>query len=557
MVRALLSCILLCAVCSPALAQEREALLGMSPQVTHLVITLLGMVVAVRMALQAFGRRPVQVANVPTFPRYMTSPQQYRFGSWIFVLFACSFFLLLVHEHREVVAAAAVMEDWIPKNILQAVNDQSDSYLLVIAAMGGVYLYFLSKEAQWNVLLMMRDVIHGWISIPQLAGQIVAQIRFSLRVPQAAIAEVIGNSEGVHEQDFRKARNTPDRLWAEICYMKWWLTQGHNAGEDATFFTEETFGFEQLLSQFEQASWAVGRWKSGAAADLATAQLSETVKELHNRFARLAACYLIYRNGSRKELCAAAAAFGIEVSAVAPENPLRYWIVYVIVLMASVYAGVYASAIFYDALAGKGLHIGQDFDRARDWVMYSIANYGLAIVVILLLRVVGRALGLGFDRTHLITYCWTFAVAFVVGPFGLAVVVHFFGPDTLQSIPLLPLFYQMLKWGLGPALVCVYISYYLDRQTCRDLPDINHSRSTFAWRLLNCFAFAAFTVFVLLPPLLSMNAQEGAVWDSAKLRFVATGTTFFVAFGLALAAQFALRKGTEADNRVLTHQLSA
>ena len=139
----------------------------------------------------------------------------------------------------------------------------------------------------------------------------------------------------------------------------------------------------------------------------------------------------------------------------------------------------------------------------------------------------------------------------------MAVVVHFFGPDTLQSIPLLPLFYQMLKWGLGPALVCVYISYYLDRQTCRDLPDINHSRSTFAWRLLNCFAFAAFTVFVLLPPLLSMNAQEGAVWDSAKLRFVATGTTFFVAFGLALAAQFALRKGTEADNRVLTHQLSA
>src|SRR3981189_2111711 len=173
-----------------------------------------------------------------------------------------------------------------------------------------------------------------------LAGQIVAQMRFSLRVPQAAIAEVIDNSEGVQEQDFRKARNTPDRLWAEICYMKWWLTQGHNAGEDATFFTEETFGFEQLLSQFEQASWAVGRWKSGAAADLATAQLSETVKELHNRFARLAACYLIYRNGSRKELCAAAAAFGIEVSAVAPENPLRYWIVYVIVLMASVYAGV-------------------------------------------------------------------------------------------------------------------------------------------------------------------------------------------------------------------------
>jgi hypothetical protein len=111
-------------------------------------------------------------------------------------------------------------------------------------------------------------------------------------------------------------------------------------------------------------------------------------------------------------------------------------------------------------------------------------------------------------------------------------------------MPLPELFFQMLKWGLGPALVSVYISYYLDRQTCGDLPEIRQSYSTIGWRLLNCFGFAAITVFLLLPPLLSMQAQEGASWDSAKLRFVGIGTTFFVAFGLALAAQFGLRKPT-------------
>ena len=40
----------------------------------------------------------------------------------------------------------------------------------------------------------------------------------------------------------------------------------------------------------------------------------------------------------------------------------------------------------------------------------------------------------------------------------------------------------------GPALVCVYISYYLDRQSCADMPSVDHSRATVGWRLLNAFA---------------------------------------------------------------------
>jgi hypothetical protein len=58
---------------------------------------------------------------------------------------------------------------------------------------------------------------------------------------------------------------------------------------------------------------------------------------------------------------------------------------------------------------------------------------------------------------------------------------------------------------------------------------------------VNCAGFAAISLFLLLPQLLSMNAQAGAIWDTGKLRFVAAGTTFCVAFGLALAAQFALK----------------
>jgi hypothetical protein len=80
-----------------------------------------------------------------------------------------------------------------------------------------------------------------------------------------------------------------------------------------------------------------------------------------------------------------------------------------------------------------------------------------------------------------------------------------------------------------------------------DLPNIDHSSKTLGWRLLNCFVFAAMTLFILLPPLLALQARSGATWDTSKLQFVASGATFCVALGLAVAAQFAIRKTDEAE----------
>jgi hypothetical protein len=44
-------------------------------------------------------------------------------------------------------------------------------------------------------------MIHRWISIPQLTGQIITLTKNSLRVPQVAMQKVIAESFGVAEQD--------------------------------------------------------------------------------------------------------------------------------------------------------------------------------------------------------------------------------------------------------------------------------------------------------------------------------------------------------------------
>jgi hypothetical protein len=371
------------------------------------------------------------------------------------------------------VDAAAVLGVPIPKEIVQAIKEPSASYLIISIGMGSIYLYLLTKEADWNVLLKMRDVIQRWISIPQLAGRIVAQIQFSLHIPNEAVAKVIAESKGLAEQDFYKNSNTPDRIWAEACYMRWWLTQAQQSGEDGTFFGAETFGFVKLLDEFNWVSSDMAGWKAGGVLDLAMAELPQKINNVHKRISRLIACYLIYRNGSKKELCEAARKFGIELSFQVPENPLQYWIVYAVVLMISVYIGVCASAVGYDLLAGQGLNLAQDQNRTLAWIMYTLSNYGLAILVILSFRFAARSLRIDFHPSHLITYCWTFLVAFFAGPLGLTLAVHFFGEGESLTTPLYQLYFVMLKWGLGPALVSVYISYYLDRQTFQDLPDID------------------------------------------------------------------------------------
>jgi hypothetical protein len=237
-------------------------------------------------------------------------------------------------------------------------------------------------------------------------------------------------------------------------------------------------------------------------------------------------------------LSAQARKFGVEIDNPEYVNPLQYWIIYVMALVASVYVGVYASAVVYDLAMGKGIILAQSAERALTWSLYSISNYGLALILVLLVRFFVTPSA----QSHLATYCWTFFLALSSGPLGLTMAIHFFGPDPIASSPMLALYYGMLQWGVGPALVSVYISYYLDRQTCDDLPNIDHSLETMAWRLLNAMGFAFGTVFLLLPALLDIKLQSDTTWELAKLQFVAAGSTFAVAFGLALAAQFALRR---------------
>ena len=114
----------------------------------HWRITFGGTLWAALLASRAFNRPAILIADVPTVPMFMTSRNQYQLGSLIFVIFACGFFLLLVRLHRDVVGMLDLvpLPVTIPKEVRQAISDQSGSYLAIVGAMGALYLYFLTRS---------------------------------------------------------------------------------------------------------------------------------------------------------------------------------------------------------------------------------------------------------------------------------------------------------------------------------------------------------------------------------------------------------------------------
>ncbi len=516
----------------------------------HLAVTALACVFAMRLAATAFARPQRALADIPTGPRYLTSPGYYLLGLAVFMVLTAFIFLVLVYLHKEVISVVELIKiPFLPesfsKQVLDAVNNESAPYLLIVFFIAALYLYLLHKEAEWNILLMLRDVIHIWIAIPTRVRSIVAQIMVSFAVPTPFAGEIVNEQLGVRKEDFEKDPTTFERQWAELSYIQMWLTRQLGSGE-AGFFDDAEVKLDALLAEYADLSAEVVRFREDPPSHASDARaLLPRAKMLRGKLARVVGCYLVHQYGVDERLDYAAKEFGLPVKQVSNENPLKYIFIYLIALSLCVYIGVYVSAIAFDLLAGKSLEYAlstQDDELVWRWISYSAANYGLAIGVILVIRYIAWTSSTRANVAYLWTYCWTGMVAGLVGPLGLAILVVLYRVPRFADMSFISIFGTELKWGVGPAVIAVFISYYMDRQTSSALPDINQSRGTIAWRFAVSLSLALATLVLLLPPLLSLPAPVVGDWSREKLHAVAIGTTFMITFGLALAAQFALRK---------------
>ena len=330
---------------------------------------------------------------------------------------------------------------------------------------------------------MLRRVVHGWMAIPQIANALMVMMRDELVVPADARAKVADDPDTPYVTigDFDKDRRTLDRRWAELCYIRLWLERHRAQGSHFTFFNEPSFAWEQLQADYYSARDRIAPLKRVKQGDVTDANIFEDVaakvESLRRQYCRLAACFLVFKNETQKDALRDARQFGVLITPDAPRaNPLRYTAIFVVAIIVAVYLGVSLSAMSWDLLHHNPLSVESEI--ATKWMLYALANYGTPIVAVLLLRYLGWKSDQSQPNSYLISYAAVFLVALCVAVTCLAIAQLIEGKVAIEDLG--QQLYKNIKWGLSPAVVCIYMAYHVDRQIDPLLPDIGPFEH---WRL--------------------------------------------------------------------------
>lgn len=503
------------------------------------VLLILGMAFAGYWAYEAFDRPPIKLGDGPALPRYMTQPSQYRLGVIVFVGTCLLVYTLIAYFHQDLVPIVGALNPELQYAIEKSMKDGSLSYPLVVIFSAAIFVSLLKIEKDWNPIFVLRRVVHGWVSIPQIANALMVMMRDELVVPADARTNVAGDPDTpyVTVGDFDKDRRSLDRGWAELCYIRLWLERHRAQGSHFTFFNEPSFAWEQLQADYYNARDRIAPLKRGDVTETNIfADVAGKVESLRRQYCRLAACFLVFKNETQKAALRDAKQFGVMVTPDAPRaNPLRYTAIFVVSIIIAIYLGVSLSAMTWDLLHHNPVTV--DSEIAMRWMYYALANYGMPIMAVLLLRYLGWRSDRSQPNSYLISYATIFLVALCVAATCLAVAQMLAAAATDGFGQRL---YKNIEWAISPAVVCIYIAYHVDRQIDPLLPDIgSFEHWRLPQRLMSCVFFGILVTGFSALPTLSIPVSRSA-WPLAKLQIVILGTTFIVGLIIALVGEFLL-----------------
>jgi hypothetical protein len=302
---------------APAVADDSDSRAFASILFPAQVALLIGaMAIAAYFAYSAFDTPTIKLGDGPTPPRYMTQPRQYRLAVIAYIVICVAFYDLGAYFFKDLLPLADfVAPSWLQKMIDSLAANGLLSFPLTVVLAATILFVLLKTETDWNPLFLLRRLVWGWVSIPQLANTIMLKARDALVVPTHLRADVAGNPDTpyVHVGDFDKERNSLDRNWAELCYIRLWLAKHRAKGSHHTFFNEPSFSWENLEADYANTRHNIALPKQaldpGEVPNLA--DLAGKVKTLGGQYCRLAACFLVFKNETKKKVIDDAIEFGV------------------------------------------------------------------------------------------------------------------------------------------------------------------------------------------------------------------------------------------------------
>jgi hypothetical protein len=538
-------------------AEVKDDLMGLPPVAYDGLCALLVVVaalMAVYFARGAFDTPILTLDDVPAPPRYMTQRRQYRLGMIAYIGLCLIGYILIVAFYRQLSPFFAPFEPEPLRKLVQTYVQESQLSFPVVVVLGAAALVTLLKiEHEWNPFYVLRRVVRAWVCIPELANHIMEAARHNLTVPPDERKIVASDpTKLVDIGDFDKDRQSLDRIWAEICYLRLWLNRNRDVGLHLTFFNEPSFAWSTLETNFAKMHAQIVPLKQAQKSIAFGPEFFEDTAaradRLRRQYCRLAACFIVFKNETKRAAIRDATQFGARVASLEVRtNPMRHALVFLVAIVVSINLGVWLSSALWDlanpAAAAAAISAStEDANLATLWIYFGLAAYGAPIVVVLLLRYLGWVYDPEQPSSYLNSYAAIFVIALCVSVAALALAAEF-GPGAAAGKPILGLLYADFKWGWAPALICLYVVYHVDRHIDPLLPDVGMLGSEgIPQRLVSCLLFAIIVMVVAALPTRSLSVSSGSAWPVEKLHAVVVGTIFTIAFVVALVSQFGFGK---------------
>jgi hypothetical protein len=529
------------------------------PPATYLVLcsllVLAALLVAGYFARDAFDS-PIRTAeDDPAPPRYMTQRRQYQLGLVAYIGLCLIGYALIVIFYRDLSPFIAPLEPDVVRSFAQAyVQSDQMSFPMVVVLGVAALVILLRIEHEWNPFFILRRVVRASVSIPELANCITVAARDQLAVPADERTQVASDPNNhIDIGDFDKDKQSVDRVWAELCYLRRWLTRNRDQGPHLTFFNEPSFAWDKLERDFGKLHRQIVPLKHALEEKNAFGreffeEIASRIEKLRRQYCRLLAYFIVFKNDTKRAALRDAKDVGVRIeNSETRANPLPYVLLFAVTILISINLGVWLSAVLWDlfnpaAAAAAAAPTPADVNLTTRWVYYGLVAYGTPIAVALLLRLVGWSYDHEQPSSYLNSYATIFITALCVSVAALSLATEF-SPGPNAGKPFLDLLYSNFKWGWVPALICVYVVYHVDRQIDPLLPDVGTlGGEGIAQRLLNCLLFACVATSFAILPTASLSAGPDSAWPTGKLHVVVIGTIFTLAFLMALVSQFGLVK---------------
>jgi hypothetical protein len=521
----------------------------------------IALVLAIYYARSAFDAPIGTLEEGPAPPRYMTQPRQYRKGMIVYIGLCLAAYALIVGYYKDLAPIIEIAAPGEVRPIIDTAIKQNAMTFPIVVVLGLAAVVALLKfEHEWNPLSVLRRLVWSWISIPQLSDQILNSALSGLIVPKSARNVITSDPKNhVDIGDFEKDRMNLDRKWAELCYARLWLTFNLENGSHNTFFNDPRFSWQKLESDFDAMRHTITRIKQTPRPEDPIGQevfdkIVGKTETLRRKYCRLVALFILFKNATKKGVASDAAAFGVKIIADEPRaNPMRYVMIFIVGIAASIYLGVWISALLWDLLhhvMAIGTADQGTAAIATRWTSYGLASFGAPIVVALMWRYLGWSYDPEQPDSYPVSYATIFGVALCVSVASLMLATKI-GAGPHASDGWGALFDRDFRWGWSPALLCVYVVYHIDRQIDPMLPDIGKlGGESFPHRLFACFSFAILITLLTVLPTTTLEAASDSPWLVDKLQMVALGTTFMIGLVTALVSQFCLVKPALESDRV-------